>query len=37
MDSPQYKKVYDFTVDRVGFKPYYKWIVLNTQIDINTL
>ena len=32
MDSPQYlKKYFGLGEDRLSFKPYYKWIVLNTK------
>ena len=33
MDSPQYLKTISLDEARniLGFKPYYKWIVLNTQ------
>ena len=35
MDSPQYGKTREvFTMLPVSFKPYYKWIVLNTSIKI---
>ena len=31
MDSPQYlKEVFMKSLGVIGFKPYYKWIVLNT-------
>ena len=37
MDSPQYEKVQMIMcLYLVSFKPYYKWIVLNTEIKENT-
>ena len=39
MDSPQYKKekanIYNWIL--LSFKPYYKWIVLNTEDKLNDL
>ena len=31
MDSPQYKKMAKYVFNTTSFKPYYKWIVLNTK------
>ena len=33
MDNPQYSKyAYNYYYKTVGFKPYYKWITLNTKV-----
>ena len=35
MDSPQYTKYYqEKDVNLKSFKPYYKWIVLNTEMTL---
>ena len=37
MDSPQYQRVKEIHKGSRCFKPYYKWIVLNTKfVDKNT-
>ena len=36
MDSPQYNKWIKIRYNFIqSFKPYYKWIVLNTEIEID--